>query len=216
MKDAVAEGTFADSNAQMERRPDMSGQEFKERDFEHPSFLFVFEDVLKGLIGGSLLYYPYFKTFGLKGDEKVLDFGCGGGAGSRSLLKFLNERGHLTCIDTSSYWINKARKRLKGYSNAECSAGDIRRMEIPDSKFDVISVFHVIHDIPPAERQDTVKALSRKLKAGGTLFVREPTKKSHGMAVQEILDIFSEAGLTETEHKESKSEYMGGFQKVNL
>lgn len=32
----------------------MSNYEFKERDFEHPSTLFVLEDVLKGLIGGPL------------------------------------------------------------------------------------------------------------------------------------------------------------------
>jgi ubiquinone/menaquinone biosynthesis C-methylase UbiE len=210
----VEADTFVDINAQMERMSDMSGHEFKERDFEHPSFLFAFEDVLKGLIGGPLLYDPYFKSFGLKGDERVLDFGCGGGAGSRSLLKFLDERGHLTCIDTSSYWINKAKKRLKRYSNTECRTGDIRRMKIPDSTFDIISVFHVIHDIPPAERQGTVKALSQKLKKDGTIFVREPTRESHGMPVQEILALFSKEGLIETTHKETKSDYIGRFQKL--
>jgi ubiquinone/menaquinone biosynthesis C-methylase UbiE len=198
----------------MERRADMSSYEFKERDFEHPSFHFVFEDVLKGLIGGPLLYRPYFKSFGLKGNERVLDFGCGGGVGSRSLLKFLNERGHLTCIDTSSYWINKAKKRLNRYSNAECSVGDIRQMEIPDSTFDFISVFHVIHDIPPAERRGTVKALSQKLKKDGTIFVRELIKESHGMPVQEILALFSKEGLIETKRKETKLEYIGRFQRA--
>jgi ubiquinone/menaquinone biosynthesis C-methylase UbiE len=192
----------------------MSDYEFKERDFDRPSVLFVLEDALKGLIGGPLLYYPYFKTFGLKGDEEVLDFGCGGGAGSRSLLKFLNQQGRLTCVDTSNFWIDKARKRLNKYGNVECRAGDIRELDIPDSTFDVISIIHVIHDIPPAERQDTVKALSRKLKKGGTIFVREPTKESHGMPVKEILAIFSEAGFKETEHKEAKSEYVGRFHKL--
>ena len=52
---------------------------FQEYDFEHPSILLVLEDKLKGLLGGSLLYNPYFKTFGLKGNERVLDFGCGRG-----------------------------------------------------------------------------------------------------------------------------------------
>ena len=61
----------------------MSDDNFKEYDFEHPSTIFVLEDKLKGLLGGPLLYNPYFITFGLKGNERVLDFGCGGGAGSR-------------------------------------------------------------------------------------------------------------------------------------
>ena len=212
MKDAISAGKFVDSYS-VEIRPEMSAYKFEERDFEHPSALFVIEDMLKGLIGGPLLYYPYFKTFGLKGDEKVLDFGCGGGAGSRCLLKFLNQNGRLTCVDTSNFWVDKARKRLSGYGNVECLAGDIRELDIPDSTFDVISVIHVIHDIPPVERRDTVKALSRKLKAGGAIFVREPTKKSHGMPVEEILTLFSEAGLQETERKETKSEYTGRFQK---
>jgi ubiquinone/menaquinone biosynthesis C-methylase UbiE len=114
----------------------------------------------------------------------------------------------------SNFWIDKARKRLNKYGNVECRTGDIRELDIPDSTFDVISVVHVIHDIPPAERKDTVKALSRKLKAGGAIFVREPTKASHGMPVKEILALFSEAGLKETERKEAKSEYTGRFQKL--
>lgn len=191
----------------------MSDYDFKEYDFERPSILFVLEDILKGLIGGPLLYNPYFKTFGLKGNERVLDFGCGGGAGSRCLANLLSKDGHLTCVDVSRHWIAKARKRLGKYSNVECKSGDIGELDISDSSFDVISAIHVIHDIAPQERQDIVKALSRKLKEGGLLFIREPTKKSHGMPVEEIRALLSDAGLKEIKHKETKSEYMGKYQK---
>ena len=191
----------------------MSDNDFKQYDFEHPSILFILEDKLKGLLGGSLLYNPYFMTFGLKGNERVLDFGCGGGVGSRCLANLLDKGGHLTCIDASSYWIAKARKRLDEYSNIECKSGDIRELDIPDSSFDVISIIHVIHDIAPAERQDIVKALSRKLKAGGTHFIKERIEKSHGMPIEEIQVLLSNAGLKEIEHKATKSEYMGKYQK---
>ena len=60
----------------------MVNYDFKGYDFEHPSALFILEDKLKGILGRPLLYNPYFKTLGLKGNESVLDFGCGGGAGS--------------------------------------------------------------------------------------------------------------------------------------
>ncbi len=193
----------------------MSDYEFKGYDFEHPSILFVLEDMLKGLLGGPLLYNPYYKTFGLKGNEKVLDFGCGGGAGSRCLANLLSENGYLTCIDVSRYWITKARKRLEKYSNVECKSGDIRGLDIPDASFDVISTIHVVHDIAPAERQDIVKILSQKLKAGGLLFIREPIKESHGMPVDEIRALLSDAGLREIEHKQTKSEYMGKYQKTD-
>jgi len=192
---------------------ELSDNNFKQYDFEHPSILFILEDKLKGLLGGPLLYNPYFKTFGLKGNESVLDFGCGGGTGSQCLANLLDKGGHLTCIDVSRYWIARARKRLDKYSNVECKSGDIRELDIPDSSFDVISTFHVIHDITPAERQDIVKALSQRLKAGGLFFIKEPVKKSHGMPVEEIRALLSDAGLNEIEHKETKSEYVGKYQK---
>jgi len=186
---------------------------FKQVDFDNPSFLFVLEDRLKNLIGEPILYKPYFSTFGLKGDESVLDFGCGGGVGSRCLSKFLNGQGHLTCVDVSSFWIEKAAERLKKHPSVECKSGDIRELDIPEATFDVISILHVIHDIAPAERQSIVNALSRKLKANGALFISEPVKKSHGMPVEEIRTLLSNASLKEIEFKETKSEYMGKHQK---
>ena len=193
----------------------MSDHNFKQYDFENPSTLFILEDKLKGLLGGPLLYNAYFKTFGLKGDERVLDFGCGGGAASRCLANLLTKGGHLTCIDVSSCWIVKAKKRLGKYSNVECKSGDIRELDIPDSSFDIISAIHVIHDIAPADRQDIVKTLSQKLKADSLLFIREPMKKSHGMPVEEMRALLSGAGLKEIEHRETKAEYMGKYQKAD-
>ena len=192
----------------------MTKYEFKEVDFENPSALWVLEDTLKGLIGGPLLYNRYFKTFGLKGNEKVLDFGCGGGAGSRCLAKLLNAGGHLTCIDISNYWIKKANRRLKKYTNVECRAGDIRRLEIPDHSFDVVSIFHVIHDIAPEERREIVTVLCQKLKRNGTVFIRELVKKSHGMPAMEIRTLFADAGFREADCEESKSEYRGRFRSA--
>jgi SAM-dependent methyltransferase len=84
----------------------MSEYEFEQVDFENPSALFVLEDIVKGLIGCPLLYSRYFRTFELKGDENVLDFGCGGGAGSRCLAKLLNRNGHLTCVDISNEFLS--------------------------------------------------------------------------------------------------------------
>ena len=192
----------------------METYKYTEFDFEHPSILFILEDVLKGLIGGPLLYSPYFKTFGLEGSERVMDFGCGGGAGSRSLVKLLGKNGHLTCVDLSHYWIRKAEKRMQKYPYVECRAGDIREMSLPASSYDVVSAFHVIHDIAPAERQDTIYALSRLLKAGGRFLVCEPTRESHGISAGEIRTLFSNAGLREIVYKEVKSQYTAEYRKT--
>jgi ubiquinone/menaquinone biosynthesis C-methylase UbiE len=190
----------------------MSEYRYTPVDFENPSKLFVLEDVLKGIIGGALLYNPYYQTFGLKGDERVLDFGCGGGAGSRCLRKMLTADGQLTCVDTSHYWIRRATKRLGKHTGVSCLTGDIRNLQLPEKSFDVITVFHVLHDINPGERQDTIKALAKLLDGNGTVFIREPTKLSHGMAVAEIRSLFSTAGLKEARFTESKTEYRGAFR----
>ena len=193
----------------------MSGHQFKQVDFENPSVLFILEDKLKGLLGCPLLYNRYFRTFGLKGDERVLDFGCGGGAGSRCLAKLLNNNGHLTCVDISSYWMSKASKRLNKYPNVKCLTGDIRKLEIPELSFSVISIFHVIHDIAPEDRQAIVTTLGRKLEGNGAIFVRERIGESHGMPVGEIRALFTDAGLSEVYFRQSKSEYIGKFKSAS-
>lgn len=194
----------------------MGEREFKQYDFEHPSRLFILEDVLKCLLGGPFFYKPYYRTFRLKGNENVLDFGCGGGAGSRCLARMLNKGGHLTCIDSSKYWMDKARQRLARYTNVECQTGDIRKLNIPDSSFDIISAIYVIHEIAPEDRQATLNTLSRSLKDKGTIFIRELAEKSHGISVDELRTLALDAGLKVIEHKETKMDYQEKYQKVIL
>jgi len=49
----------------------------------------MLEDMLKGFLGGALLYNSCFMAFGLKGNEMVLDFGCGGALAQGASLIFL-------------------------------------------------------------------------------------------------------------------------------
>lgn len=192
----------------------MSDYQYTPVDFDHPSFLFLLEDKLKSFLGGFMFYNSYLKSFGLKGTEKVLDFGCGSGIGSRHILKLLNKNGHLTCIDTSTYWMKKAVKRLRKFPNTKCILGDICQLNIPDRIYDVISINHVIHDIEPEKRQNIVNVLSQKLKNGGYLFIREPVRKSHGIAVKEIRTLLKNVNLREAASEEDKTEYKGKFLKI--
>jgi len=47
----------------------------------------------------------------------------------------------------------------------------------------------------------------------GSLFIREPIKKSHGIAVEEIQTLLIKANLWEVEHEENNTEYKGRFLK---
>ncbi|MFW6150662.1 MAG: class I SAM-dependent methyltransferase [Chloroflexota bacterium] len=189
----------------------MSSHKFKQVDFDRPSLLFRLEDRLTWVMGGPLIYAPHFRSYGLRGSERVLDFGCGGGAGSRVLARLLSQGGHLTCVDASGYWIDKAARRLGHYPNVECLQGDIRELPLRERSFDAVSIIHVIHDIAPEERQAIAHRLAQLLDANGTIFIREPVKKSHGMPVEEIRALFDNAGLVEGDHKVTGSEYTGRF-----
>lgn len=178
--------------------------------FDHPSLLFVIEDRIKNLLGSSY-YDKDIKSLDLKGGESVLDFGCGGGAASRRLLRYLGKKGHLLDVDTSIYWINVAARRLRKYPNAEVKAGDIRLMNLPEHSLDIIVIFHVIHDIVPEERQSILLKLSRLLKKDGRLFLKEPIRSPHGIPVHEIRSLLASVGTKEVTHTENKAEYRGVF-----
>ena len=72
----------------------------------------------------------------------------------------------------------------------------------------------IIHDITPADRMDIVTTLSQKLKVGGKFFVRERIGKAHGMYIDELCIILLKVGLKEVEHKGTKSEYIGKYNKI--
>jgi ubiquinone/menaquinone biosynthesis C-methylase UbiE len=187
---------------------------FTEVDFEHPSFLFRLEDRLKGFLGFPL-YNPFISLFDLRGNERILDFGCGSGAGSLYLLRKLKDNGSITCLDISEFWINRAKKRLSGFSNVTFMRGDIRRIGIPDGSFDIISIVHVIHDIHPRERESTVRSLAAKLKSEGRLFIYEPIRPSHGISIAEVKKLMKNAGLRDKKAILKKSSYIGQFDKKN-
>jgi len=202
-----------------ERDIKMKGNEMKEFDpsgidFNNPSALFRFEDRLKGLMGGPLYYAPYFRSRGgFQGDEQVLDFGCGGGVGTRSIAAELTQGGSVTGVDISTYFSERARKRVARYPDARILRGEITELDLPRQSFDLISIVHVIHDIPRAKRSVTVQALGALLKADGRLWIWEPTRASHGMPTEEIRRLMHEAGLREVSAEIEANAFKGVFEK---
>lgn len=182
-------------------------------DFDAPPWPYVLEDKLKRLIGTLFIYGPYVRSLGLPAGAKVLDLGCGGASETLALLRAVGPAGQATCVDTSKYWIDRARKRLARFPNAECLHGDLRLLDIGEESFDAAVAIRVIHDIAPDVRAETAAALAAKLRPRGLLFVWEPTKPGHGMTVEEIRNLFTGAGLREVSSTASKRSYKGKFEK---
>ena len=165
-------------------------------DPEHPPLMRIIEEELIDYRIRSRFYHPeYVKKLGLSGTERVLEFGSGGGCMSRALAKTLSPEGSLSCVEISPYWAEKARQRLKVFSNIEYLQGDITRMPVPENHFDVVIIHFVLHDVEPAARIDVVSALAQCLRPEGTVFIREPSKPEHGMPLAEIRSLMRGAGL---------------------
>ena len=166
-------------------------------------------------------YRKFVEFFDLKGDEKVLDFGCGPGAASKFIAQILEKGGgELTCLDISRTWIERAKKHLSKFSNVEYYADDIRKWDEKNDYFDAVTIHFMLHDIDKSERQEIVRALAKKMKTDAKLFIREPTKGSHGMHSKEIQELMLKSGLKEIESKTTKklimgSSYTGVFSKTD-
>jgi len=173
---------------------------------------------------------PFYKKdvskLNLKGNEKVLDFGCGIGACSRFIAKELSKRnGKLTCFDISMSSIKVAKKRLKRYSNIDFLTGDLGKLDIEKQTFDVILAHLVIYHTEKNTRQNIVNELSKLLKGNGSIFIfhflfgKKDKNSDEHLSREDLVKMIEKAGLTEIKYKFTKSlffipAYIGEFKKA--
>ena len=84
----------------------------------------------------------------LRGDETIVDAGCGSGRVTELLLERL-PRGHVIALDGSASMIEAARERLGGHANIEFTVMDLLELDLGGRQVDgVISTatFHWITD----------------------------------------------------------------------
>jgi ubiquinone/menaquinone biosynthesis C-methylase UbiE len=163
----------------------------------------------------SPLYRRYVDEMGLRGDERVLDYGSGSGAAARHLARRLRAGGgRLTCMDVSTRWQKVLRRVLRACPDVEFRLGDVRTMGLPAESFDVVLVHWMLHDVAPGDRPSIVAELARLLRPGGRLFSREPTGTKHGMPAAQAREVYAAAGLTESLAAEGKTPLLGEYYRA--
>jgi ubiquinone/menaquinone biosynthesis C-methylase UbiE len=163
----------------------------------------------------SPLYRRYVDEMGLRGDERVLDYGSGSGAAARHLARRVRAGGgRLCCMDVSARWQAVIRKVLRDFPDVEFRLGDVRAMGLPAASFDVVLVHWMLHDVPPWDRPSIVAELARLLRPGGRLFSREPTAAKHGMPAEQAREAYAAAGLVESLAAEGKAPVMGAYYRA--
>ncbi len=118
----------------------------------------------------------------LRGDERVLDMGCGRGAVLTAVAKDLRT-GRVTGVDlwsTHDQSGNSPNVTLRNASlegvrdRITVETGDMRALPFPDETFDLVVSSLAIHNIPSsAARTKAVAEAWRVLKAGGRLVIAD-------------------------------------------
>jgi len=118
----------------------------------------------------------------LRGDEKVLDMGCGRGAVLVAVARRLTS-GRVTGIDIWSTKDQSGNARdvtlrnvgLEGVADrAEIETGDMRALPYPDEAFDLIVSSLAIHNIPStADRKQAIVEGFRVLRPGGRIVIAD-------------------------------------------
>jgi 2-polyprenyl-3-methyl-5-hydroxy-6-metoxy-1,4-benzoquinol methylase len=129
------------------------------------------------------------------------------------IAKKLDKGGRVTALDVSPQWQEVARKRLREYDNIDFINSDIRSAGLKDGCFDVIVIDYVLHDIPRNSRMAIVLELGKKVKVGGLVQLREPTKERHGMPPEEIRSLMTSAGLKESSTLVKKNVFQAMYVK---
>lgn len=183
--------------------------------YENPTMLYKFIDKFGNNRMFSFIYTKYIKTLNLNGNEKVLDFGSGSGAGSKHLAKILQKgNGRLTCVDISEYWTEKAKKRMRNYNNVEFLVGQLAELKLESKAFDVIYIFYALHDVSKELRNGIVSEFFRILKDDGKLYIKEPQRENDGMPVAEITELMKSNGFYEESSKKYKNAYSAVYKKI--
>ncbi len=181
--------------------------------WENPSKLYIIADEIGNNRLFGFIYIRYIKTLNLKGNEDLLDFGSGSGAGSKYLAKALQNGGHLTCVDTSRYWTGKAQKRMRKYNNASFCADSLLKLNFADGRFDAIYIHYSLHEVSKDIREEIVKEFYRILKPRGRVYIKEPQRAYDGIAVEEIRRLMLSSNFIEKHGKEKSGAFSGVYMK---
>lgn len=96
------------------------------------------------------------KYYNLKGDESILDVGCGKGFMLYDFLQF-SKKFSVNGIDISSYAINNSKLEVKKF----LSVGNAKKLNFDDNSFDLVISINTIHNLDGDDLNNSIKEIER-------------------------------------------------------
>jgi arsenite methyltransferase len=132
--------------------------------------------------GKFVVWAQLLSQAGLRGDERIIDLGCGRGAVLLMAAQLL-PRGSATGVDIwrtfdqsgNNPEVTRRNAEREGVlDRIELLTADIRSIPLPDDSFDVIVSSLAIHNLSnPAARDEVIDEAVRLMRPGGTLFIAD-------------------------------------------
>lgn len=114
-------------------------------------------------------------------------------------------------MDVSKVWIERVKRRFGDRANIEFVHCDVRSATLPHGAYDAVLVHWMFHDIDAPDRPAVPRAIADALRPGGRLYIREPTKPTHGISGHEVRRLASAAGFTEVRADEGATAIVGSW-----
>lgn len=113
----------------------------------------------------------FLQGFTLKGNEAILDVGCGDGKITAAMAKAVPE-GTVVGVDISSSMIQMAKTAFPSTKNLNFQIEDAAKLKF-EQKFDIITSFTVMQWV--LEQHEALAAFERALKPQGKVWIQMPT-----------------------------------------
>mgnify|MGYP001820418807 FL=1 len=132
---------------------------------------------------------PRLKRLATGKGHNVLEIGCGQGAGAEIIYELFSPRKYVG-VDLDPRMIRRAQRRAGALPNATFAEGDVSRLQLPDSSFDLVMDFGIVHHVP--DWQTALAEVHRTLKVHGEFLFEdlpvETWERGIGIPFKKIAD----------------------------